>query len=548
MSCFPESTYAVFVDDELTGDERRAVRAHLVQCRRCRGLVVALEEEGRLLADVLHERERRSFRAAPRTAPPPRELALGVLPTLGLGVVALAVLGWIFEAQLPKGAGWLNPFRLEGAFEMVFDVMFAVRDQVPGLLEFLVSVAALGSVALLLLLLVSALSRRLGGTTVAFGVVLATLVAAPAPGRALDLRFHEDEVAVRAGETVAETMIVNAETVRVDGIIDGDLIVVLAERLILRGEVRGNVFCSARTVEVSGRIAGNLHAIGEKVRVDGEIGRNLYSVSELVTLADDGRVGRDATHVAAGATLEGRVGRDAFVLGEWVELRGTVARNLDTRIERASLLDGARVGGDFDAMVWEDEENVEIAPGAVVAGEVRTKLSETRHDTWYDHFGRASFYAFLVIRLCAAFVVGMLLHWLVPRLFDVHLATAGDLARTLGVGFLVAVATPFALVLIAITLLGIPLALIGLVGFLVSLYLSFILIAALIGTQVTGQRGEGWRPFALALLAGLAVLAVGSAIPFLGTPLRIIVMLTGLGLLVERLHAAWRAAHAAPAI
>lgn len=548
MSCFPESTYSFFVDDELAGDERRAVQAHLVQCRRCRGLVVALEEEGRLFADVLHERERRSFRRAPRTAPPPRELAVGLLPTLGLGVVALAVLGWIFEAQLPSGAGWLNPFRLQGAFEMLFDLMFVIRDEVPGLLGFLVSLAAVASVAMLLLMLVSMLSRRLDGTTVAFGVLILALVSAAAPSRALDLRFHEDEITVPAGVTVSETMIVNANTVRVDGVIDGDLIVLLAERLILRGEVRGNVFCSARTIEVSGKVTGNLHAIGEKLRVDGEVGRNLYSVSEFVTLADDGRVKRDATHVAAGATLDGRVGRDLFVLGDWVELRGSVARNMETRVDRVSLLDEARVGGDLDAMLWEDEEDVEIAPGAKVSGEVRTSVSEHGPDSWYDHFGRGHFYALLVVRLGAAFLMGMLLHWLVPRLFEVHLATAGDLARSLGVGFLVAVATPFALVLVAITLLGIPLAVTALLAFLVALYVSGILIAALVGSQVTGARGEGWRSFALALLAGLAILIVATEVPFVGAPLRIIVVLTGLGLLTGRLHDTWRAGRSASAV
>jgi len=548
MSCFPESTYGFFVDDELEADERRAVQAHLVQCRRCRGLVVALEEEGRLFADVLHERERRSFRSAPRSAPPPRELAVGLLPSVGLGVVALAVLGWIFDAQLPTGAGWLNPFRLQGAFEMAFDFMFAIRDEVPGLLEFLVSLAALASVAMLLLLLVSMLSRRLGGTTVAFGVAILALASSAAPSRALDLRFHEDEVSVPASATVEETMIVNADTVRVDGVIDGDLIVVLAERLILRGEVKGNVFCSARNVEVSGTITGNLHVIGEEVRVEGSIGGNLYSVSELVTLADDGRVKRDATHVAGGATLDGHVGRDLFFLGDWIEQRGTVERNVETRGDRVSLLDGARVGGDLDATFWKQGEQVELAPGAEVSGEVRTSVSEHGAETWSDHFGRGSFYALLMIRLGAAFVLGMLLYWLVPRLFDAHLATAGDLARNLGVGFLVAVATPIALVLVAITLLGIPLAVTALLTFLVALYVSGILISALVGSQVTGGRGEGWRSFALALLAGLAIVIVATELPFVGPPLRIIAILTGLGLLTSRVHDAWRASRGAEAV
>jgi hypothetical protein len=128
MTCFPESTYAFYVDGELEPDEVRMVETHLVQCRSCRGLVVALQDEAHLLADILHERVRQSFRLAPRTAPPPRELALGLVPMVSLGVVALAFLGWILEARLPSGIAWLNPLRLQGAYEMAFDLLFLIRD------------------------------------------------------------------------------------------------------------------------------------------------------------------------------------------------------------------------------------------------------------------------------------------------------------------------------------------------------------------------------------------------------------------------------------
>jgi len=546
MSCFPESTYAFYLDGELAPDERRPVEAHLVRCRSCRALVVALREEAGLLADVLHERAPRSFRLAPRSAPPPRELALGLLPMVGLGVVALAVLGWIVQSGLPAGIGWLNPLRPEGAYAMAFDLLFLLRDEVPGLLRLLASLAAVGSVSLLLLVAVSALSRRLEGT-LAFGLGLLVLAAAPAPGAALELHLHEDEVAVPAGETVDRTMVVNADTVRVDGTVDGDLIVVLADRLLLRGEVRGNVFCSARTIEVSGRVQGNLHAVGEKVRLDGEVGGNLYTLAELVTVAEGARVGRDATHVAHGASVEGAVGRDLFLLGEWLEVSGAVARHVEARAERVALLDGARVGGDVDALFWRPSK-VEVAPGAVVAGEVRSRLHEQAHRTRMQRYARGGFYALLAIRLGAAFALGLLFYLVVPRLFAVHLATAGELFRSLGLGFLALVATPIALVLVAITLFGIPLALLGLAAYLAALYLSGILVAALLGTQVTRPRTETWRSFALALLAGLAIVIVASELPWVGVPIRVFVVLTGLGLVVERLRAAWQAARAAPAV
>jgi hypothetical protein len=210
-----------------------------------------------------------------------------------------------------------------------------------------------------------------------------------------------------------------------------------------------------------------------------------------------------------------------------------------------TLLDTARIGGDVDVLFW-DENEVDVAPGAVVAGEVRTRV----HEHWrFSRFARYTswhFYAWLVIRLGAAFVLGMSLYFLVPRLFAAHLDTAGAFGRSLGVGFLVLVATPIALFLIGITLVGIPLALIGLAAFLISLYVSGILISALVGTQITKPRVETWGSFGLALLVGLAIVIVATALPFVGLPIRFVVVLTGLGLLADRVRSGWRATRAVP--
>jgi cytoskeletal protein CcmA (bactofilin family) len=429
---------------------------------------------------------------------------------------------------------------------MAFNFLFVVRDDVPGLLEFLIALAGLASVSLLLLFAVSLLSRRFAGTA-AFAVLLLALLAVPRSGAALDLHFHEDEVSVPAGETRDETMIVNADTVRVDGVVNGDLIVLLAERLILRGEVKGNVFASARTIEVSGKVEGNLHAIGEKVRLDGEVGGNMYSASELLTLAEDATVKRDATHAAGGATIEGRVERDLFMVGHWLDVRGNVARNVGARADRVSLLDGARIGGDVDVTFW-DKSEVEVAPGAEIGGEVRSSVHEGWRETWYSRYADGGFYVWLVIRLGAAFALGLLLHFLVPRLFNVQLTSGGDFARSLGVGFLVLVATPIALLLIGITLLGIPIAVIGLAAFLSALYISGIVIAALVGSQITKPHSDTLGPFTAALLTGLAIVIVASELPLLGAPVRFVVVLTGLGLLAQRAYSVWQDARSVPAV
>ena len=45
MNCLPERTYAIYVDGELPPDALHEVETHLIQCQRCRGLILVLEEE-----------------------------------------------------------------------------------------------------------------------------------------------------------------------------------------------------------------------------------------------------------------------------------------------------------------------------------------------------------------------------------------------------------------------------------------------------------------------------------------------------------------------
>ncbi len=100
MSCLPETTYAVYIDGELPADDVRTVEAHLMGCRECRALVVALRGEGTLIGDLLHDRVRHLSRPA-RPPAPARGIALGVAPSLLVWGAAAVALGWLLESALP---------------------------------------------------------------------------------------------------------------------------------------------------------------------------------------------------------------------------------------------------------------------------------------------------------------------------------------------------------------------------------------------------------------------------------------------------------------
>jgi cytoskeletal protein CcmA (bactofilin family) len=528
VSCPDEGTWNLYVDGELDREGLRGAETHLVRCQDCRARVVALRDEVALLSALLHEAPS-ALAPAPRLAPAAQAgWALGLPAALAATLLVLGVAGFLLESRLASGPNWLRPLGVQGATEMLFDLAFMLRDRAPGFVELALSLAAVASVAGLGSLVAGALLRRVAGGMAA----LLLLLGAAQGARALDLRIEEDErVVVAAGETVADTLVVTAEQVQVDGVVEGDL-VVAADRLTLRGVVHGDLYLFVRELDLAGSVEGSLHGAVEQLHVTGSLAGGVLAATERFDLADSGQVGRDVRLFAEGASLEGSVGRDVHFAGDWLEVRGAVARDVEVLAgERASILGGARIGRNVTARLPEGDA-VFVAEDAQVTGEVAT----THHEHGRDGLRRythAGFYLFAVLHFAASFVFGLVLFLLLPSLFRERLEGSGDLFRSLGLGFLALVATPVAVLAVALTVVGLPIAVLGLVGYLTALYASDILVGFLVGRALLPPADDRVSSFSRSLLAGLAVVFVAQHLPFLGFAVIVVVVLLGLGLLVR---------------
>jgi cytoskeletal protein CcmA (bactofilin family) len=531
VSCPAEPTLLRYADAELRGDDLHALEAHLVGCRACRSRVVALQSESLLLGDVLQERSRRAHVLvhAERAAPEPG-VALGVPLAIAAVTAVTAVGGAVFESRLPGGLDLMNPLRLKGAIEMVFDLIFLLRDRAPGLLELGVAVAAMASLSALLSFGVGALYRRVFGTT-----ALLLLLLVPRPGAGFELRHvHDGDVRIGASETVDGTLVVSSETVHLDGVVEGDLIVA-SERVHIAGTLRGNLYAFARRLEITGTVTGSIVALTEESDLDGAVAGSAWVASDRLGIGSTGRIGRDLAVATNEVVVSGRVARDVFVAGDRVEVRGEVGRDLTARwgAKRVTLLDAARIGGHVDAWLH-DPADLERAAGAQVAGEVRTHERERARDQYLAAYRNPRVWALHALFFVAAFLFGLLVHALAPRLLDVRTATTRQLFSALGVGFAALIVTPIALVLLILTLIGIPVAILGLFAFLVALYLSEIVVAAAVGRWILPPRGAGTLAFGRTLLVGLALVLAVEHIPFIGVPAWLVAVLIGFGSLVMR--------------
>jgi hypothetical protein len=540
MSCPPEWWVAAYVDEGIEPAEARRLEAHLVGCERCRGRVLALRAEARALTALLG-----GDAAAPRPAAalgdaaPASGMAYGLPVAVGITALATAVATALIEMRLSAGLAWLSPSTLLGVNEMLFDTIFMLRDRAPGWLELATALGALAGLAAIFTFLAGALLRRYAGAG-ALGalVVLAAAFGGADPAQAATRFEHRDSVRIARGETYAGTLVVSCESLEIDGIVVGDVIA-FCERVAIRSEVEGSVIAIGREFELRGSVADNLIAVGHQIDVEGTVGASAYLGGERLAVGPGGRVTRDAFLGGERVRVEGEVARDFTAFGERVEIEGEVGRDVEARAERVLVLSGARVGGALRAYLPE-RDRLEVAEGAVIAGASHVEELDRHGHTIWSRYRDGRFYTWTAVGFVASFLIGLILHAIAPSWFAGRIETGRQFFESLGLGVAFAVLGPLALVLLALTVVGIPAALIGLAAWAACVYFGAVVVAALIGRSLVKPQGESMREFGMALAVGLVVVVLLRNLPFVGGPAGWVIALVGVGMLVAQAHAAWR--------
>ncbi len=210
------------------------------------------------------------------------------------------------------------------------------------------------------------------------------------------------------------------------------------------------------------------------------------------------------------------------------------ARVLDTAIAFGGdviLKKGARVDGDaysFGGKIVQE-------PGAIISGE-RATFSD-RHGMMSDSYGRRSFFPWYffnaIFRIGAAVVaaiLGLIILQASPQ-FLPNLATKLDrypgLAALWGLGAILSII--FGNVLLAITLIGIPLIPILSLSAVVTSLVGSLGVALFVGQRIDRS---GKQSTLQQFLIGLAILTVLTLIPFLGDLVVFLINLFGLGVIL----------------
>ena len=330
-------------------------------------------------------------------------------------------------------------------------------------------------------------------------VLLALVVAASLfPGVASAQSGVGGTTVVESGETVSSVSGVYG-TIVIEGTVTGD-VSGLAGDVVVResGIVEGNLDVAAGNVRIAGTVAGSVSA-----------GAGSIHITETGVVQGTFEVG------AGEVRIDGRIDGDATIGAETIRLGDNAAL-------AGSLTYDGTLEGNTNAVAGDITRDRSIGTGMVT--DIQPFAS------WVFAIN-----AFLLNLLLGAVLLGLF-----PRFSNgvAERVTANPVRSGL-VGLGTVVAVPIVLVLVAITVIGIPLSLVGLFAFLFVIWIGLVYGRFAVGYWLLTQVDihNKWA----GLVAGLLLAVLLHQIPYVGGLANFVIVMLGIGALIGAIVASRRA-------
>lgn len=344
----------------------------------------------------------------------------------------------------------------------------------------------------------------------------ALLLLAPASAFAAVSSFSADRSLITASSSPGNAYAAGASVI-IAAPVGGDLSAV-AGTLVVTTPIAGDALVAGGSVHTRARITGDLRAFGGSITVERPIGGDFSAIG--FSVHGGARPSGSVFIIAARTDLVSGASGPVMIYGNDISLAGDFGSDVTLMASgRVTLAASTTIAGTLRYEAPEPAvipESVRIAGGIEYASTSYLPNSEVAH-----RLAVASLGIFLLARIVGALILAGLLAGLFPKLAEAishraATASARTVLLTMLLGFAALVATPIFLLLMALTFVGIGIALLLLICYALLTLLAYLYAGIVIGSQLARRFGERtgvlWRDGVLGMLA----LSVIGLIPILG--------------------------------
>lgn len=361
-------------------------------------------------------------------------------------------------------------------------------------------------------------------------LIIAVLAALPILGWAAVVHAQTfrsgDNITLAADKTINGTLYAAGRTLDIAGTVNGDIFCA-GQDITISGEVHGDIICAGQNVTISGQITGDIRLVGQDVKLSAAVSDNVTIGAQTFVQQQNSTIGGDITIGAQNATFNGSIGRDLTGGVNTLVVANSVGRDIDASVQQLKLDGNAQVGGNVN---YHSANKISQSGNAQVAGKITqqapTKSQNRSVRPWA--VWPVALYLYLTF-----VVMALVLVLLVPRVFE-HATRAArvHLGKTLLLGFAAGIIVPLLLLGLTVSIVGLPLALLFGLGWVLLLLLSGPFAAYLLGRILL----RGQTNAILVMLLGAAVLFLLYLLPIIGLLFWLAGTWFGLGTILLQWH------------
>jgi hypothetical protein len=340
-----------------------------------------------------------------------------------------------------------------------------------------------------------------------------------------------NSVYIPADQTVEGSLYAAGSNITIDGNIAGDLICA-GQNISVNGKVDGSVICAGSSININGSVGESIRIAGNSLIVNGKIAHNAMLFGAAISQSASSTIGWDALIAAAAADIRGSVGRSLHGGAGSVEISGKIGKDVklkfdaeDSSRSHLKISGGAAIGGDVS---YGDRIDAEISPDAKIKGSV------VRHEPQIKEAKKLFSLAWAWTRLYGLFsslVIGLVIVSLwkkqTAEICGNMFALAG---RSVGSGAIIILLSPFILLALVLSIIGIPLAFMLLAIWAIALAAGKIITGVMVGRKLL-ERLLISKEISLvwSMIVGVTVLMFLSSLPFIGFIFSVIAVFWGVG-------------------
>lgn len=340
------------------------------------------------------------------------------------------------------------------------------------------------------------------------------------------------EINFRSDDQLSGTTYAAGRQIVVDTPLPGDFICA-GNDVFINQPISGDVICLAENIKIDAEISGNLRLIGSSINIDNQIGRNATLLGSKILLGQQADIAGETLSASLFLDSRGAYRQDFYGLYNQARLYGHYQGAVNL-ISASNELPGLEVvaGAKLDnGLSYQADRLAKIDSGAQINGQINKRVSPIKQ---LDRGQRMI--NWLWSRLLSLFMLlifSLVIFSLWPKLGDRLIQHSQIQPIKLALqGLAILIILPIIVLILAVTIVGWPVALAGLIVWTALLYSAKLVAGYWLSSKIMPSKSNRLWPF----LIGVVIIVGLSWAPVFGRLLIVLATCWGTGVIWRSIY------------